>query len=269
MNKKIATASIASAGIAALAFAHHDADAAENTNNGYNPNDPMSYSYHYTIDQQGNYHYTWQGNWDPSQAPQAQGQQATSYNYNNVNNNNYSYNYTNNNNYSYNYTTNNNANYQPQTYTTNNNTTGGKGATYNTQSTSSNNVKVTTQSAPSSNKGGAAFAGKSGSGSNLYASGQCTYYVYDKVGGKIGSTWGDAKNWANAAAQSGYTVDNSPKQGAIMQTSQGGFGHVAYVENVNNDGSVKVSEMNYGHGPGVVTSRTISASQAGSYNYIK
>lgn len=247
MNKKIATASIASAGIAALAFAHHDADAAENTNNGYNPNDPMSYSYHYTIDQQGNYHYTWQGNWSPSQAPQTQGQQATSYNY----------------------TTNNNANYQPQTYTTNNNTTGGKGATYNTQSTSSNNVKVTTQSAPSSNKGGAAFAGKSGSGSNLYTSGQCTYYVYDKVGGKIGSTWGDAKNWANAAAQSGYTVDNSPKQGAIMQTSQGGFGHVAYVENVNNDGSVKVSEMNYGHGPGVVTSRTISASQAGSYNYIK
>lgn len=269
MNKKIATASIASAGIAALAFAHHDADAAENTNNGYNPNDPMSYSYHYTIDQQGNYHYTWQGNWSPSQAPQAQGQQATSYNYNNVNNNNYSYNYTNNNNYSYNYTTNNNTNYQPQSYTANNNTTGGKGATYNTQSTSSNNVKVTTQSAPSSNKGGAAFAGKSGSGSNLYTSGQCTYYVYDKVGGKIGSTWGDAKNWANAAAQSGYTVDNSPKQGAIMQTSQGGFGHVAYVENVNNDGSVKVSEMNYGHGPGVVTSRTISASQAGSYNYIK
>ena len=30
-----------------------------------------------------------------------------------------------------------------------------------------------------------------------------------------------------------------------MQTSQGAYGHVAYVESVNDDGSVKVSEMNY------------------------
>ena len=30
-----------------------------------------------------------------------------------------------------------------------------------------------------------------------------------------------------------------------MQTTQGGYGHVAYVESVNSDGSVTVSEMNY------------------------
>ena len=102
----------------------------------------------------------------------------------------------------------------------------------------------------------------SSAGGNLYTSGQCTYYVYDKVGGKIGSTWGNANNWANAAASAGYTVNNSPSQGAILQTSQGAFGHVAYVESVNSNGSITVSEMNYGHGVGVVTSRTISASQA-------
>lgn len=34
-----------------------------------------------------------------------------------------------------------------------------------------------------------------------------------------------------------------------MQTSQGAYGHVAYVENVNSDGSVEVSEMNYNGGP--------------------
>ena len=45
-----------------------------------------------------------------------------------------------------------------------------------------------------------------------------------------------------------------------MQTSQGAFGHVAYVENVNNDGSVKVSEMNYNGGPGVVS--TLQSQQA-------
>ena len=50
-----------------------------------------------------------------------------------------------------------------------------------------------------------------------------------------------------------------------MQTTQGYYGHVAYVEGVNSNGSVRVSEMNYGHGAGVVTSRTISANQAGSY----
>ena len=57
-------------------------------------------------------------------------------------------------------------------------------------------------------------------------------------------------NWASAAAASGYTVNNTPKAGAIMQTTQGYYGHVAYVEGVNSNGSVRVSEMNYGHGAG-------------------
>ena len=63
-------------------------------------------------------------------------------------------------------------------------------------------------------------------------------------------------------------MNNTPKAGAIMQTTQGAYGHVAYVESVNSNGSVRVSEMNYGYGPGVVTSRTISASQAAGYNFI-
>ena len=145
--------------------------------------------------------------------------------------------------------------------------TGGLGA--NTASTSDSNVKVTTQSAPrtQSTASTQAFLGKTNSGANYYTWGQCTYYVYDKVGGTIGNTWGNANNWANAAAQSGYTVNNTPKAGAVMQTTQGGYGHVAYVESVNSDGSVTVSEMNY-QGVGVVSTRTISASQASSYNYI-
>ncbi|EJD94288.1 CHAP domain-containing protein, partial [Staphylococcus epidermidis] len=120
--------------------------------------------------------------------------------------------------------------------------------------------------APSSN--GVSLSNARSASGNLYTSGQCTYYVFDRVGGKIGSTWGNANNWANAAARSGYTVNNSPAKGAILQTSQGAYGHVAYVEGVNSNGSIRVSEMNYGHGAGVVTSRTISASQAASYNYI-
>ncbi|GEP82507.1 CHAP domain-containing protein [Staphylococcus kloosii] len=238
--KKIATATIATAGIATVAFAHHDAHAAENNNGGYNPNDPTSYSYTYTIDQQGNYHYDWQGNWNPSQA-----------------------NHTNNSNVNYSNNAGSTAN-ATQSYTANNNTTGGRGAVSN--STSNHNIKVTTQTAPSSSAN--SIASTSGSSNNLYTSGQCTYYVYDKVGGKIGSTWGDARNWASAAASSGYTVNNTPKAGSILQSSAGAYGHVAYVESVGSNGSVKVSEMNYGHGAGVVSTRTISASEASSYNYI-
>lgn len=106
----------------------------------------------------------------------------------------------------------------------------------------------------------------SGGGANLYTSGQCTYYAFSKRP-DIGSTWGNANNWANAAAQSGYTVNNTPSAGAILQSTAGGYGHVAYVENVNADGSLQVSEMNY-QGVGVVSSRTISASAAKAYNYI-
>ena len=150
-----------------------------------------------------------------------------------------------------------------QSYSNAYNQTGGLGSSY---SSTSRNIHVTSTSAPSSN--GVSLSNASSAGGNLYTSGQCTYYVFDRVGGKIGSTWGNANNWANAAAAAGYTVNNSPSKGAILQTSQGAFGHVAYVESVNSNGTITVSEMNYGHGAGVVTSRTISASQAASYNYI-
>src|SRR5699024_5421539 len=64
----------------------------------------------------------------------------------------------------------------------------------------------------------------SSSSANLYTSGQCTWYVYDKVGGNIGSTWGNANNWASAASSAGYTVNNSPEAGSILQSSEGPMG---------------------------------------------
>ena len=106
------------------------------------------------------------------------------------------------------------------------------------------------------------------SSGNLYTAGQCTWYVFDKVGGDIGSTWGNANNWASAASSACYTVNNSPEAGSILQSSSGPMGHVAYVENVNSDGSVEVSEMNYSGGPYSVSERTIPAGEASSYNYI-
>ncbi|EGQ3385721.1 CHAP domain-containing protein [Staphylococcus pseudintermedius] len=241
MKKLIATTSIATAGVAALTLAHgHDAQAAE-YNGGYNPQDPTSYSYSYTIDNQGNYHFTWEGNWSPERFNG--GNASASY-------------YT-----GYDATAGSSYTQPTRTYSA---------PSYTTQTTSTSSsyssrdyassYTTTTTSTRSVSRGG--------SSANLYTVGQCTYYVFDRVGGTIGSTWGNASNWASAAAAAGYTVNNRPSAGAILQTTQGAFGHVAYVESVGSDGSIRVSEMNYGYGPGVVTSRTISASQAASYKYI-
>lgn len=241
MKKLIATTSIATAGVAALTLTHgHDAQAAE-YNGGYNPQDPTSYSYSYTIDNQGNYHFTWEGNWSPERFNG--GNASASY-------------YT-----GYDATAGSSYTQPTRTYSA---------PSYTTQTTSTSSsyssrdyassYTTTTTSTRSVSRGG--------SSANLYTVGQCTYYVFDRVGGTIGSTWGNASNWASAAAAAGYTVNNRPSAGAILQTTQGAFGHVAYVESVGSDGSIRVSEMNYGYGPGVVTSRTISASQAASYNYI-
>ncbi|MGA4514756.1 CHAP domain-containing protein [Staphylococcus caledonicus] len=134
-----------------------------------------------------------------------------------------------------------------------------------TQSTSSSsNTSETTSSSTTSTS----TQTTSSTSGNLYTAGQCTWYVYDRVGGSIGSTWGNANNWASAAQSAGYTVDNNPEEGSIMQSSAGTYGHVAYVESVNDDGSITVSEMNYNGGPYVKDTRTISASQASSFNYI-
>lgn len=105
---------------------------------------------------------------------------------------------------------------------------------------------------------------------NLYTSGQCTWYVFDKRaqdGHTISTFWGDARNWAGQASSAGFKVDHSPKEGSIMQTINGPYGHVAYVERVNKDGSIFISEMNW-IAPYIVSTRTISASEVGSYNFI-
>ena len=45
-------------------------------------------------------------------------------------------------------------------------------------------------------------------------------------------------------------------KGSILQSSKGKYGHVAYIETINEDGSMQVSEMNYTQ-PYEITKRTI------------
>lgn len=107
---------------------------------------------------------------------------------------------------------------------------------------------------------------------NRYDYGYCTWYAFNRraaLGKPIGGMWGNASSWASLARGSGFLVNNTPSVGAVMQTpyGAGGYGHVAVVESVNGDGSVLVSEMNYA-GWNRKSSRTLSASEAASYNYI-
>lgn len=69
------------------------------------------------------------------------------------------------------------------------------------------------------------------------------YFV--NSGSHAGITWGDAKNWGNAARQAGYAVDKNPAVGAVAWWSGGTYGHVAWVREVNG-GTVTIEEYNYG-----------------------
>ena len=101
--------------------------------------------------------------------------------------------------------------------------------------------------------------------------GGCTWYVFDRraqAGSPISTYWSDAKYWAGNAANDGYQVNNTPSVGSIMQSTPGPYGHVAYVERVNGDGSILISEMNYTYGPYNMNYRTIPASEVSSYAFI-
>ena len=75
-----------------------------------------------------------------------------------------------------------------------------------------------------------------------YAYGQCTAYVAKRR--PIPQNWGNARDWVRNAKAVGFTTGPNARPGAIGQTTAGRYGHVVYVEKVEN-GQVYVSEMNY------------------------
>lgn len=56
--------------------------------------------------------------------------------------------------------------------------------------------------------------------------------------------WGDAKNWDTMGQKAGYNVNNQPNYGDIAVWNSGNYGHVAFVTQVNGDGSVNVEQYN-------------------------
>lgn len=105
---------------------------------------------------------------------------------------------------------------------------------------------------------------------NYYSKNQCTWYVFNKrasVGKPVPNSWGNAKNWYYKAKNSGYRVGRMPVKRAVMQSTVGTYGHVAYVETVYKNGSIKVSEYNYNR-PLAYGTRILSKSAASKYNYL-
>ena len=106
---------------------------------------------------------------------------------------------------------------------------------------------------------------------NTYAWGNCTYWVYIQrqlAGRNIPQFWGNANKWDESAGRDGYEINHVPQVGAIFQTDEGQWGHVAYVSSVNPvSGTWTISEMNAPH-LNVVSTRTFSAEAAQSYDFI-
>lgn len=92
------------------------------------------------------------------------------------------------------------------------------------------------------------------SAGNRYTAGYCTWYVKN-MRPDLPNNLGNANTWVSRAAAQGMATGSSPRAGAVGQRGM----HVVYVESVNPDGSVTISEMNH-KGLYVRTVRTLPAS---------
>lgn len=98
-----------------------------------------------------------------------------------------------------------------------------------------------------------------------YYIGQCTSYAAwwrTAHGNPVPSNLGNANTWGSRAAGAGLQVDTIPASGdAFVMPYVGGYGHVGIVDSVNPDGTINISEYNWGVDSSYTT-RTIN-----QYNY--
>lgn len=108
----------------------------------------------------------------------------------------------------------------------------------------------------------------------------CTSYVADKIASKsdpkfknvmttVTDKWSTASNWKDVATKNGYISDGTPKEGDIAWwgiSKSSPSGHVAYVESLNADGSITISEYNNPAGSFTYKERKLTkAEKADSY----
>ena len=119
---------------------------------------------------------------------------------------------------------------------------------------------IEAQAPRATSTGAASYSQPRGSSAgNTYAPGYCTWYAKSRRP-DLPNRLGNASAWVSSAAAQGFATGSSPAVGAIGQQGN----HVVYVESVNGDGTVTISEMNYS-GLYAVSSRTVAAS---NFRYI-
>lgn len=121
------------------------------------------------------------------------------------------------------------------------------------------------------------YSGETYSGSEAYAAGNCTQYVYNRIvqlDGYVETTMGNGMDWGVTGKANGYDVTSKPKAGTAVSFqptvagADGTYGHVAFVEHVYDDGSILISEMNVA-GLGMVSFRIIDKDTANTLAYVK
>lgn len=100
------------------------------------------------------------------------------------------------------------------------------------------------------------------SAGNTYFKGYCTWYAKSRRP-DLPNRLGNGGQWTANAARQGFNTGSTPQAGAIAERA----GHVAYVESVNPDGTITVSDMNGGAGFGAVGKYTVPSSNYSSYIY--
>lgn len=76
---------------------------------------------------------------------------------------------------------------------------------------------------------------------------QCTSYAGYKVQERWNyyiSNWGNAYSWGNSAARAGFVVNDTPAPHTVAYSTAGEWGHVMWVESVNANGTINLTEYN-------------------------
>ncbi len=78
---------------------------------------------------------------------------------------------------------------------------------------------------------------------------------------------GNANQWPGDARAAGIPTGSTPKADSVAIWNVGAFGHAMWVEAVNSDGSLWVSQYNYSYN-GQYSEMSVSASMARQLTYI-
>lgn len=105
-----------------------------------------------------------------------------------------------------------------------------------------------------------------------YPAGQCTWYTYNRLmevgiinAGDGYGYLGNGQDWVNSLTARGWKRLDRAVEGAVVSMTYGEYGHVAFVEYVNPDGSFLISECNYAGNQSQVHFRVIGHESNYSY----